>query len=205
MGHEYYFPLNAHSLLPSLGQLYSTAETRQVSGLRFQLEGRVLRSFLLACLVYHQWTAKPQQWSFQLEKDSTDPVCARTFQPRNWCISCLPEPSLLQHCAVAGVVERGGLNSAMTFGEPGSREWVALPCFVFIGEGESWFWSWHSPCYRKGRKVTSQNSLETRAGEKSGVFWDIDRPVRFTAGWWTCVVEAAWPGHAPRLTFMAVS
>ena len=30
VGHEYYFPLNAHLLLPSLGQLYSTTETRRV-------------------------------------------------------------------------------------------------------------------------------------------------------------------------------
>lgn len=48
VGREYYFPLNAHLLLPSLGQLYSTAETRRVSGFRFQLEERVLQSFLLA-------------------------------------------------------------------------------------------------------------------------------------------------------------
>lgn len=170
--------------------------------------GSVLQSFLLPVLFFFtskslrprsdlsSWK-KGLNWSSLHRKVSTQELVL--LLPVEW--------SLLQSllcCHSSGGKGRVKIcKTVVTSGEPESREWVALFCF-------HWKWrelisSWHSSCYQKDQKFTSQNSLETR--EKKCF---VNQCVRFAAEWWkprgkVFVLEAAWPGHALRLTFMAVS
>lgn len=127
--------------------------------------GSVLQSFLLPVLFFFtskslrprsdlsSWK-KGLNWSSLHKKVSTQELVL--LLPVEW--------SLLQSllcCHSSGGKGRVKIcKTVVTSGEPESREWVALFCF-------HWKWrelilSWHSPCYQKDQKFTSQNSLETR-------------------------------------------
>lgn len=64
VGNEYYFPWNTHLLLPSMGQIYSATETRQVSEIRLCLVGSILQSFLLHVLFFSPVNYKDPEVTF---------------------------------------------------------------------------------------------------------------------------------------------